>query len=127
MAVTWQWTLPEGPGAVAAARRRIESVAGERAEAADAVLVTSELCTNALTHGLPPIILRAALSETTLRIEVENRNSGASVDLGHDARMPAADAAGGRGLALVQAIADDWGSKDADGATCVWAELRTAP
>ena len=125
MAVTWQWTLPDGPGAIAAARREIEAVAGDRVPASDAALVASELCTNALVHGLPPIILRAVLSDRTLRIEVENRRAADAVALDDDARMPPPDQVGGRGLALVQAIAQDWGAKDSEDATCVWAELST--
>ena len=121
--MTWQWTLPEGPEAIAAARREIEAVVGDRVAAADAVLVTSELCTNALVHGLPPIVLRAVLDDRTLRIEVENRRADEQVRLADDACMPAPDAPGGRGLALVQAIARDWGSTASDGTTCVWAEL----
>lgn len=124
MTVTWQWILPEGPHAVAAARREIASVTAGRDDREDAVLVASELCTNALLHGRPPIVLRALIDDALLRIEVENRRDGATLELGGPRPMPGPSEVGGRGLALVQAVAEDWGSEDADGATRVWAELR---
>ena len=120
----WQCTLPEGPTAIAVARREIATLVAGRPHADEAVLITSELCTNAFVHGRPPVVLRARIAGAVLRIEVENRNDGEGGELESPRSMPSPDAEGGRGLAIVEAVADDWGAKDADGATCVWAELR---
>lgn len=124
MNVTWQCTLPEGPTAISFARREIGSLVDGRLDADDAVLIASELCTNAILHGQPPVVLRATIDAGFLRIEVENHREFESTDLASPRRMPGPDEPGGRGLAIVEALADDWGAKDADGATCVWAELR---
>lgn len=110
---------------MAAARREIRAVATGREDADDVVLVASELCANAFLHGRPPIVLRAVLDGPLMRIEVENRRRSATPSLATTPAMPAADAIGGRGLALVQELADDWGAQDSDESTCVWAELRT--
>lgn len=125
MPVTWQWTLPEGTQGVAMARREIRAAAGERPDVEDVVLVASELCTNALVHGSPPVRLRAVIDGQTMRIEVENRRDGEGMNVGGQRRMPGTNAIGGRGLAMVQALAEDWGAKEIDGLTCVWAELRS--
>jgi serine/threonine-protein kinase RsbW len=124
MDVTWQCTLPEGPTAVSVARREIGFLAMGRGDVDDAVLIASELCTNAFLHGKPPVILRAVIQGDLMRIEVENRRNGHSLDADGPRLMPNPREEGGRGLAIVEALADDWGAKDADGATCVWAELR---
>ena len=71
----------------------------------DTLLMASELVTNALLHGAPPIGLemRCAAAHTIVRV----------TDFGEPPRLqrtlPAADALSGRGLRLLEALATDWG------------------
>lgn len=119
------WTLPEGPEAAAAARRHVSAVGAGRPDLDDALLVVSELCSNALRHGDPPRELRVWAEGGTLRVEIENRSrGGGSEALSAPRAMPDPDATRGRGLAIVQRLAADWGWKDDAGRTTVWAELR---
>lgn len=119
------WTLPEGPEAAGAARRHVAEVAAGRPDLDDALLVVSELCANALLHGEPPLELRTSIDGSALRIEVANRSraDGAGA-LASPRSMPDPDAVRGRGLAIVERLAADWGWKDDAGRTTVWAELR---
>ena len=86
---------------------------------ADAVLVASELLSNAVLHARTDLRLTVfADVPGTVRIEV----------LDHNSRMPTAvacpdDATSGRGLALVGAVATRWGSESRPDGKVVWAEL----
>jgi len=89
-----------------------------------AVLLATELTTNAVLHAGTEIDLRIDVDETRLRVSVSD---------GHRGELPPPNLAlarqrvlalGGRGLSLVDAIADLWGTThDRDGKT-VWFELR---
>lgn len=76
----------------------------------DCTLMVSELVTNAILYGRAdePWLVRAEWYrvETSLRIEVHNPGFPANVRL----RRPEANDAHGRGLFLVDAIADSWHS-----------------
>ncbi|MFH0242021.1 ATP-binding protein [Streptomyces sp. HK10] len=89
-------------------------------------LIVSELVTNALVHGHPPLRLVliegfATTGKPLLRIEVWDRgrvDAVTSTDPDHDAEC-------GRGLMLVAELADSWGvvPAPARGGTCAWVEL----
>ncbi|MFF0038227.1 ATP-binding protein [Streptomyces mirabilis] len=85
--------------------------------------VVAELATNAATHGrLPGRDFRLALHATTdvLRIEVTDTRSD---DLPLR-QPPSTDAVSGRGLLLVEALADRWGVEVGPvPRKTVWAEL----
>jgi anti-sigma regulatory factor (Ser/Thr protein kinase) len=91
----------------------------------DAVmLVTSELVSNAVMHGTDPVELHLALDDERLHLEVVDAGG---VVLGPHA-MPDALALGGRGLPLVDALTQAWGSeRDSRGRTMVWADLSAPP
>ncbi|MCA1220717.1 ATP-binding protein [Streptomyces sp. 8L] len=93
------------------------------AERADEVLLcVSELTTNALVHGVPPGRgFRLFLSWGGDELCVEVHDSGD----GHPARALRADSAeSGRGLVLVDALADAWGVRDRDPGKIVWCAWR---
>ncbi|KES07489.1 regulatory protein [Streptomyces toyocaensis] len=89
--------------------------------------VVAELATNAVTHGRVPgrdFRLAFYVVDDTLRIEVTDTRGDRLPQ-----RQPAApDAESGRGLCLVDALADRWGvSEDRFPRKTVWAELRLTP
>lgn len=91
--------------------------------------VVAELAANAVMHGRVPgrdFRLTLALSDTgTLRIAVADARGER---LPHAAQQTSQDAESGRGLLLVEAYADRWGTDDGP-VPCktVWAELDLAP
>lgn len=85
-----------------------------------ALLLTSELITNALLHARTPMELRLRRVDGLLRVEVCDGAARHPVRRHYDA-----DASTGRGLALVEALAEEWGV-DADapgGGKSVWFTL----
>ena len=83
-----------------------------------AVLLTSELVTNALLHARTVMKLRLRRRPGLVRIEVVDDGAGQPVRRRYDD-----DASTGRGLALVEAMAEDWGVEPANGGKAVWFTL----
>jgi serine/threonine-protein kinase RsbW len=93
---------------------------GIAGRADDILLCVSELATNALLHGVPPgrgfqLVL---LLDGSLRVEVHDSGGG------HPC-VPEAGATeeSGRGLLMVEAVADKWGVGDRDPGKVVWCEF----
>lgn len=88
----------------------------------DALLIASELVTNAVRHGEPEIVLAVDVSGDSLRIEVSDGGDDlpAMPEL-----QPAVERPTGRGLLIVAATASDWGVVRVDGrpGKTVWAQL----
>ncbi|GGV69320.1 hypothetical protein GCM10010512_42410 [Streptomyces thermoviolaceus subsp. thermoviolaceus] len=108
------------------ARLAVSGIAAEDPLAETLVLLVSELVTNAVVHTGAPAVLRLSLpceAVAPVRLEVADASSRAPVP-----RCPDDDATGGRGLALVDGLADRWGwSTDGTGKR-IWCELdRCAP
>ncbi|MDW6058453.1 ATP-binding protein [Streptomyces sp. FXJ1.4098] len=116
--------VPYDPAAVADARAW---AAGKLVEwglddlAFTTELVVSELVTNALRYGSPPIRLRL-IRERALICEVSDRSSTSP----HLRRAGATDE-GGRGLFLIAHIAQDWGTRYTTGGKTVWTEQPFEP
>lgn len=118
------------PEAVSVVRRRVRTIladwnlAPELAE--DALLVVSELTTNAVVHALPPAVLRlsrvGAEGRNALRVEVTDAGPAAH---GRPAVEPCADEHG-RGLGIVTALAAECGTHVHAGGITHWAELPAA-
>ena len=84
----------------------------------DATLIVSELLTNAVVHGAPPIRLRLRRTPKELAIEVDDNSSA----------MPRKLRAGpndlhGRGLAIVAAIGSRWAARANGHGKTVWSSL----
>ncbi len=112
--------LPADTSALALARAAVadalDSTDPSHPRRHDLELIASELVSNALRHGQPPITLavdvgESAVATPSVRITVASQG-------GDDPRVltPTAHATTGRGLAMVAAIADRWGW-ERDGAT----------
>ncbi|HEY0559354.1 MAG: ATP-binding protein [Mycobacterium sp.] len=86
-----------------------------------AVLLTSELVTNSLTHGEGTVNLRAyRLAGGGVRVEVDDDGPGVP-----RVRRPDPDNEHGRGMALVDMLAAGWGwTPLPGGGKTVWFELR---
>ncbi|MGW2636569.1 SpoIIE family protein phosphatase [Streptomyces sp. NPDC001348] len=113
------WQLPQDPAAVAGARK----VAGAQLAAwglTDTAfateLIVSELVTNAVRYGEPPIVLRL-IRDAALICEVSDGSSTAP----HLRRARVFDE-GGRGLLLVAQISERWGSRQTATGKTIWAE-----
>ena len=86
----------------------------------DAALLVTELVANVVDHvqGEASLTLELAVSDGWLRIAVVDGSSVRPVVRELEKEQPR-----GRGLLLVQAIADRWGSEDHRGGKRVWFEL----
>lgn len=111
------------PSAPRLARRAVERLEAINPVREEALLVTSELATNAVMHsGSQPgdeIELKAELVPDGVRIQV--RDSGCS-NTDPVVRPPDIDWPGGIGLRVVEALGRRWGARRNDG-LCVWVEL----
>ncbi len=123
--------LEHDPGAAATARGLVrDAVLTEHDAAPDdlidaMLLVTSELVTNGLRHGEPPVLLTLDRRGTRFRLTVTDRGSNIPRP-----RVTGPQASGGRGLFLVSALSTAWkiepqSSERHDGGhgTAVWAEF----
>ncbi len=123
------WAVWRLPDAVMHARRftaRTLRKWNVAEEADTALLVVSELVTNALVHTQGPVRLDLTLAGDRLRIAVSDVSPRAP------AKPVMADweSTGGRGLFLVEALSTSWGSVPVSGGKQVWSEFvvpRGAP
>ncbi|MBB5934259.1 ATP-binding protein [Streptomyces zagrosensis] len=140
--------VPHGPMGVGEARHRMR---GELRSSGvpepvidDAVLILSELLSNACRHGRPLSTdddgdgaagagwgtgdggMRAAW-----RVDRHGRLTVEATDGGGPTRplpaTPSVTARGGRGLNIITALAEEWGVQDGYGEVTVWAILSTRP
>jgi anti-sigma regulatory factor (Ser/Thr protein kinase) len=88
-------------------------------DSTDVVLIASELATNAVLHGRSDFIVTMRRDRHVVRLEVSDRDRSVVTPL---ARSP--EATSGRGLALVVALADQWGVQSRDDGKCIWTEIR---
>lgn len=111
-------TVPASLEAPALAREFVEahSCPAHGATADVAVqLLASELVTNAVLYGAPPITLHLSCSGYALHLEVRDRER---------ADGPAADA-DGLGMLLVDKVANEWGATRTERGRTVWCTVRT--
>jgi CheY-like chemotaxis protein len=114
--------LPLSPTSVAAARRFVEARMkewGVEQLLDDALMVSSELVTNAVTHARSSCRIRLSLNVARLRIDVLDAGAGTP-----EPQPPSETEEHGRGLYMVDAVTSAWGLEDVPGkGKLVWAEL----
>ncbi|GGT23698.1 hypothetical protein GCM10010254_50310 [Streptomyces chromofuscus] len=119
-----QHVAPGDPEALRQARHMIRAAvrAWGAADSSDEVeLVADELITNALMHteGAAIVTLRV-LSDTDRRLRVEVEDSSSALPRRREAGESCVS---GRGLLLVDILADVWGVEARGGGKCVWCEF----
>ncbi len=98
---------------VAALRRwELESLAP------DAALLTSELVTNSVLHARTEVTVTVAVAEGVAEIGVADRSTSPP-----QRRQLGADGESGRGLHLVEQVAQEWGVVTSSGGKQVWFRL----
>ncbi|MER5469909.1 SpoIIE family protein phosphatase [Streptomyces sp. NPDC002685] len=115
------WDIPADPALVAPIRKQVADqleVWELTGATFTAELVVSELVTNAIRYGEPPIRLRLIHDAETLIFEVSDSSHTAP----HLRRAKTFDE-GGRGLLLVAQLTQRWGSRHTPEGKTIWAEL----
>ena len=113
--------LPSVASSAAVARQAVAEalrLAGFHGDVDAAVLLTSELVTNAIRHAQPPLAIEVVADATTATVKVSD---------GDVARLPVlgphtstALAGGGRGLRIVDRLASQWGVELGGSSKTVW-------
>lgn len=105
-------------------RRRLEDLDYEFPEETVELLklVTTELVTNAVRHsGTDEVVVYVRVGRPSLLVKVCDRGPGVEADV-HEAELMDE---GGRGLFLVEAVSQSWGTSqvtiDGEEWSCVWA------
>jgi anti-sigma regulatory factor (Ser/Thr protein kinase) len=123
--------LPYAPASVGVARQRLAAdliAAGIFAGAVgDAVLVVSELLSNAIRHArpLPGASVQVAWALDDDAVEVAVSDGGALTR--PILTQATVSALGGRGLSIVEYLARTWGVRSDDAGLTVWAVLAAPP
>ncbi|MCX4472928.1 ATP-binding protein [Micromonospora sp. NBC_01655] len=84
-----------------------------------AVLLTSEIITNAVRYAAPPLGLRVGLRAGQVRVEVTDSNPELPV-----LARPDFEALGGRGMWLIDTLAAAWGCHPDPRGKIVWCEVH---
>ncbi|MER6783775.1 ATP-binding protein [Streptomyces sp. NPDC000658] len=124
-----QLEIRPDPAEVGRARRWARSrlagsgIGDEEPLAETLILLVSELVTNAVVHTGCPAVLRLSLPDaagepSVVRLEVADASDRAPVP-----RCAGDEATGGRGLALVDGLADRWGWSVEGAGKRIWCEL----
>jgi len=122
---TFELRLPSEPTAAAVARAIVEAAASDLPETilTDAKLLTTEVVTNAIRHarGTQAVIVRVRRNDL-VRVEVVDQ--GPMFD--PQPQTTSSRPGGGRGLMLVDRVANAWGVEPDEGGKKVWFELAAA-
>jgi anti-sigma regulatory factor (Ser/Thr protein kinase) len=126
-AADWGFSVPGVPAIVSVVRHLVRAALEDSPRLDDIELVASELVTNAIRHT------PSGETGSLLNLRIRGRDGWARIevgDLGHEpwaAPTSAADADEcGRGLVIIDAIADRTGHEPVAGGQVSWAELHWA-
>lgn len=120
-AVTEQLALDPVPASVSTARRFVREMLGPVDEDVSdtAQLLSSELVTNAILHAHTPVQLGIVVDREHVLVCVADRMP----DVPPARRDHSRDRPGGRGLALVDDLSEQWGTTTFTGGKTVWFTL----
>jgi len=94
---------------------------GVRDAADSAVLLVSELITNAVVHAGTTTRLELRLDQGNLRVDVEDRHPTRTLPM--LGPVPSPDSEGGRGLLIISSLASAWGVEYSGNAKRVWLRI----
>jgi anti-sigma regulatory factor (Ser/Thr protein kinase) len=116
--------FPSDLASAGAARRWLAGLLPwtEEAKRDEALLLASELVTNSIQHASGEVEVCASIEHDQLRVEVVDSNPRLPHPI--DAEPTAVS---GRGLSIVEAIADRWGTEYRPKGKVVWFELAMGP
>jgi anti-sigma regulatory factor (Ser/Thr protein kinase) len=121
--------IPLSPvlGSAARARRLVEWFAEElEVDPTSALIVATELTTNAVRHGEEPIVMRLRLEDGPWFIEVSDWGAARVPTRSRDTLVDQVE--GGMGLLLIARLSLDWGVRHSPrGYKTVWAALDVEP
>ncbi len=118
-------TFASAPASAGMARRFVEEVltdAGLGHLAYTATVLVSELVANAVLHAHTDLVLVVRIGADRVRVEVHDGSAGAPAPKNYSTLSGT-----GRGLVLVEGLADRWGVEPTDHGKYVWFELRRHP
>lgn len=125
--------LPHELASASVARRHVsnmlqrQGISPDRRD--DAALIVSELVGNALRHGRPrpdgSLLVSWVLDGHRLRVEVTDGGGPTTPELRPPSQREMA--VSGRGLAIIDVIAEAWGSHSDGAGTTVWALVPAPP
>jgi anti-sigma regulatory factor (Ser/Thr protein kinase) len=117
-------TLDRDPASAGAARRLARSILERRvpAESLEVIeLLVSEVVTNVILHATSSPEMRIVVLPGRTRVEVRDGDPDRAAEM-QDIADPTATS--GRGLAIVDSLATDWGTETVPGVgKCVWFEV----
>jgi anti-sigma regulatory factor (Ser/Thr protein kinase) len=125
-------TYQPEPKAAAAARRFVRDTlqawvvtgaADEPVLVDDAVLLTSELVTNAVVHAGTPVQITCRLADGAVEVVVSDGHPGRLVPEAPEREAVPSERTGGRGLLLPAALASAWGVAYGRASKAVWFRL----
>jgi anti-sigma regulatory factor (Ser/Thr protein kinase) len=114
-------TLPPEPRSAGAARHFVaDHVRGVLPQSVTevAVLLTSELVTNVIVHARTPMQLTVDVTDEALRVAIGDQVPKTPVQ-----RRIEGTRLTGRGMHLVESLANDWGVEPTPAGKTVWFEL----
>jgi anti-sigma regulatory factor (Ser/Thr protein kinase) len=117
-------TLPRRPESVGTARRLVRAALAAWSLddlADDSMLIVSELVSNAVQHARSRFIRVTVTRPEAMRVRIGVVDKSKRLP---EFREPHVGDDGGRGLALVGALAKDWGTDQLPWGKRVWAELH---
>jgi PAS domain S-box-containing protein len=123
---TAETLLPARATSPSVARRFVTGHLSEwgQRQALDSVLLcVSEVVTNAVVHASSHAELSLRLDRGTLRVEVRDQGTSA---IPAARRAPTTEDTHGRGLLLVDAVSDRWGTVEDPGGKVVWFEVAAS-
>lgn len=96
-------------------------------ESSDLATVVGELAANAYRHADTTFTVSLSHDGTVLTIAVADGSPGVPTVPGESQAELESFASSGRGLLMVDALANEWGARSTPGGKIVWAELPAIP
>ena len=120
----YETQLPGDASSVARARRFMASVLKDARQhtSEECALIVSELVSNAVRHANTDVVLRVEERRGAIHLEIEDNGPGEP-----EIKSPPVTELSGRGLKIVDALANDWGVRRTDqSAKVVWATVAVS-